>query len=274
MENQGWIADLQGSAGEFYRVALAFLPRIVVAVALIVAGWILGRLLRWLTARLIGRLSRIRTGLAVDQAVRAAGGERIATEVVSRIVFWTVFVFFAAAAGDVLGLAVAANGFSLLMRYLPSVLAAVLIVLVGLVLSNLARNAIVTFSKTTRVDGRVPGQLAWYAILFTAVVVALDQIGIDSTLLILAAGILLAAGVGSAALAVGLGARSEVGNIIAMHYLTRSYSVGHRVRIGDVDGTIVEFRMNGVVLETTQGRALVPAKEFSDRVSCLLGQAT
>jgi hypothetical protein len=50
-------------------------------------------------------------------------------------------------------------------------------------------------------------------------VVALDQLGIDSTLLILAIGIVLAAVLGSVALAVGLGARSEVSNIIAVHYL-------------------------------------------------------
>jgi small-conductance mechanosensitive channel len=274
MEGQGWVTALEGLAEEFSGAALALLPRVLVAAVILAVGWGLGRVFSWLTVRLIKRLGRLRAGKAVDQAVRTSGVERIATEVVSRLVFWTVLLFFAAASGEVLGLAVTSNGLSLLMRYLPSVLAAVLIVLVGLVLSNLARNAIVTFSASAGVEGRVPGQLTRFTIIFVAAVVALDQIGIDSTLLILAAGILLAAGAGSAALAIGLGARTEVGNIIARHYLSRSYSVGQRVRVGDVEGPILELSTNGVVLGTSQGRVLVPAKQFSERVSCLVGEGT
>lgn len=259
----------EGLTGE----TLAFLPRALVAVGLVLAGWIVGLALKWMADRLIRRLVHIRAGRAIDQAVRSAGVERIATELVGRIVFWTVLLFFAAAAGEVLGLAVASNGLTLLMRYLPSVLAAVLIVLVGLVLSALARNAIVTFSASVGVEARMPGQIVRIAIMLIAAVVALDQIGIDSTLLIVAAAILIGAGAGSAALAIGLGARTEVGNIIARHYVAQSYSVGQRVRVGEVEGQILELRTNGVVVDTAQGRVLVPGKEFSERASCLLAEA-
>lgn len=171
-----------------------------------------------------------------------------------------------------LGLAVALNGLTLLMRYLPSVLAAALIVLVGLVLSNLARNAIMTFSASAGVEAPMPGQVARIAIMLIAVVVALDQIGIDSTLLIVAAGILIGAGARSAALAIALGARTEVGNIIARHYVAQSYSVGQRVRVGEIEGQILELRTNGVVVGTSQGKVLVPGKVFSERAFCLLAE--
>jgi small-conductance mechanosensitive channel len=74
------------------------------------------------------------------------------------------------------------------------------------------------------------------------------------------------------ALAVGLGARSEVSNIIAVHYLSRAYAVGQRVRIGEADGRIVEIGLTGVALETSRGRLHVPAKEFSEQVSCLVAE--
>jgi small-conductance mechanosensitive channel len=273
MESRSWLSGLQDAAEQLYAAVLSLLPQVLLAAVLLGAGWLAGRFLRWLTVRLVDRLGRIRTGQAVDRAVRAAGVERVAKEVGGRVVFWIVFVFFAAAAGEVLGLSVASSGLGVLVRYLPSVLAATLIVMVGLVLGNVTRGAIGTFSTAAGVDGRVPGQLARYTIVFVAVVVALDQIGIESTLLILAAGIMLAALAGSAALAIGLGARTEVGNIIALHYVSRSYSIGQRVRVGDIDGLLAEFRVNGVVLDTAEGRVLVPAKEFSEQVSCLLGEA-
>lgn len=272
MDTEGGFVGLTQLATDFSRDLLAYLPQLLIALALLFAGWVVGRLARWLTVRLLARLGRFRGGKAVERAVRESGIERVASEVVPRVVFWTVFVFFAALAGEVLGLAVASNGLSLLMRYLPSVLAAVVILLTGLVLSNLARDAVVTLLTSAGVAGAIPGQFVRVAVLLLMMVVALDQIGIDSTLLILAVGIVLAAILGSVALAVGLGARTEVSNIIAVHYLSRAYSVGQRVRIGDADGRIVEIGLTGVALETAQGRLHVPARDFSERVSCLVGK--
>lgn len=274
MDGAGWSLSLQESMRTFSASFLAYLPRIVVAVGLLAAGWIAGRVLRWLLRRFVSRLFRIRGGREVEQAVRASGVERIASDIVGGVVFWVVLVFFAALAGETLGLEAATAGLTLLMQYLPSVLAAVLIALAGLVLGNLARSAVSTFATTAGIDGKVPGQLVRYGVLLLAAVVALDQIGVDSTLLILAVGISLAALLGSAALAVGLGARSEAGNIIAVHYLSKAYRVGQTVRIGDVEGRIVEFRANGVVLDTAEGRWTVPGREFSRSSSCLLGEGS
>jgi len=103
-----------------------------------------------------------------------------------------------------------------------------------------------------------------------AVVTAVDQVGIDirflTTIILLA----VAAGSGSVALAFALGARTAVGNIIACHYLRQTHQVGQIVRIGDVQGRIIEFTSSSVILEGADGRILVPAKTFSEGVSVLL----
>jgi small-conductance mechanosensitive channel len=272
MDTGSWSQSLEGLAAEFSQGLLVILPRAALAAGLLVAGWVLGRVMRWMTTRIFKRVGRIRGGRAVDQAVQASGVERMASQVVSRIVFWIVFLFFAALAGDVLGLAAASNWLGVLIGYLPSVLAAFLIVVAGLVLSNLARDALAAGFESAGMSGRIPGRIGRYTILLLAAVVALDQMGIDSTLLILAVGIVLAAILGSAALAVGLGARTEAANVIALYYLSRSYSVGQTVRIGETEGRIAELRANGVVLETADGQVLVPAKEFSERASRLVGE--
>jgi hypothetical protein len=272
MDTERVFVRLEELAANFSGDLLAYLPRVAIAIALLAAGWLVGRLAWWLTRRLLARLTRIRGGKAVERAVRESSVDRVASEIVSRIVFWTVFVFFAALAGEVLGLVVASNGLSLLMSYLPSVLAAGVILLAGLVLGNLARDAVATILGSAGIAGEVPGRFARFAVILLMTVVALDQLGIDSTLLILAIGIVLAAILGSVALAVGLGARIEVSNIIAVHYLSRAYSVGQRVRIGEADGRIVEIGLTGVALETAAGRLYVPAKEFSEQVSCLVAE--
>lgn len=274
MDTGSWVAALERAGEELSQALIDYLPRIAVAVAIVLAGWVVARILRWSTRRLTVKIGGVRAGRAVEAAVRSSGAARVASEVVGGIVFWTVLVFFVTMAAETVGLAVTTSTLAVVVReYLPSVLAAAIIVLAGMVLSRVARDTVASLFTSSGVSGRVPGELARYTVVLLCAVVALDQIGIDSTLLILAVGIVLAAVVGSAALAVGLGAREEVGNIIALHYLSRSYHVGQRVRIGDVEGRILEFRMNGVVVDSAEGRTLVPAAEFSRQASCLLGQA-
>ncbi len=272
MEFENWSSALKNMAEQLWNGFLAYLPQLALVIVLLLAGWALGRLARRLVSRLILRHARGRKGPAMEQALQESGVDRMAAEIFGRIAFWFVLIFFAALAGEVLGLAVVSRGLAVLILYLPRVLAAGLIAFAGLLMSNLARDAVMTLSSSNRFSGKVPAQLVRYAILLLTTVVALDQIGIDSTLLILATGIVLAALLGSATLAVGLGARTEVGNIIALHYLAKSYSVGQRIRIGDVEGRIVELGTTGVVLDTAQGRTTIPGKEFSTRSSCLLDE--
>lgn len=104
-------------------------------------------------------------------------------------------------------------------------------------------------------------------VLTAAVVTAVNQLGIDIAFLTAALLIALGALAVSVALAFALGARTAVSNIIACHYLQQTHRVGHVIRIGAVEGRIVEFTRGAVILEGPDGRVLVPAKEFSEGVS-------
>jgi len=67
-------------------------------------------------------------------------------------------------------------------------------------------------------------------------------------------------------LAFGLGARTAVTNIIAAHYLRQIYRVGHSVKVGDVHGKIVEITNTAVILECTDGRAVVMGRRLRDSI--------
>lgn len=271
MNQQATTGSIGAALSRLWGQVVDFLPTLLAAALTVLAGWLVARLLRWLATRLIDRLARLAPGRAVEGELRASGVERLAAEAVGRVVFWAVFLFSLAVAGEVLGLDVISSGLSGLAGYLPSVLAAVLVVIAGIVLGNLARNWIVGATARARISyGELAGQTTRGAIWLVAGVVALDQIGIESALLILTVGILVGTAVGSAALAFALGSRETVGNFIAVHYLGQSYRIGDTVRSGEFRGKIVEFTRTAVVLDTPEGRALVPASEFGGRASVLL----
>lgn len=274
MNANEWTASLREPLADLGRRGLEFLPAVLAALLLLVVGWLVARLLRSWTARSMARLNRLFAGRAVEQDLKETGADRLAPEVVGLVVFWLVFLVFLAAAGEVLGLAVVTTGLSQLAQYLPNILGAMLVLLTGFVLASLARRALIRAAASARVAyGAALGRATYVVILLVAGVIALDQLGIDSELLIVSTNIIVASVVGGTALAFALGARSTVSNILALHYLAQTYRVGQRIRLGDLEGEIAEFKKTGVVVASGDGRVLVPAQEFSERRSVLLGEA-
>ena len=159
--------------------------------------------------------------------------------------------------------------------YLPTLLAGGLIILVGLLISALARDltsAAVASAGFPHAD--LFGASVQAAILLTALVLGINQIGIDVTLLITLIAIMVAAVVGSLSLAFALGARSFVGNLIGSHYLQQHYQPGQRAKMGWVEGEILELTPVSVVLATNEGRVIVPAKIFSDETTTLVTEGS
>jgi hypothetical protein len=104
-------------------------------------------------------------------------------------------------------------------------------------------------------------------VVLTAIVIGIEQLGINvsflTTTVIVVGGILLA----GAALAFGLGARYFVANIIGAQTTRKLYSNGQLLRIGDIEGRLLEITPTTVVLDTDQGRAAIPAKLFHEQIS-------
>lgn len=263
-----WVSDLTKVALDLWRVTLAFLPRLAGALVLLLAGWITARLLRLVTFRLVRRLSHWGT---IEREVKASGVDDVAPRAVSTIIYWAVFLVFFAAAGQILGLAMVSDVLSRLVRYLPSVLSGVVVVIAGVVVGNLARHTATSAARVARLaNAPVLGEIARAAVLVVAGVIALEQFGINSTVLIVALGLAIGGGIGGVALAFGLGSRESVANLIAGRNLSRLYRPGQRIRVGDVEGRIIQLEGSSVTLDTAEGKAVVPARLFAETTSVLL----
>ena len=135
---------------------------------------------------------------------------------------------------------------SALVDVLPRLLVAGLILVVGrsvaLAAGSLAAKAVVAAS------GRVREQLALLVrtvITAAAIVIALGQVGVDTTLLQITGGALLFGLAAAAALLIGLGGRDLAGEIAAGRYLARLIAVGDRVEL-DVDGEVLAGEVVGM----------------------------
>lgn len=277
MNAQSWAQQLSESIGRVALKILEFLPNILGAIALILIGWLVAVLLRTAITKLVTsiltRLSRQR--LASTKAVQSSTQQsrtwQSTPAIVGGIVFWTVLLFFLAAAVEALGLSAVSNVVALVTAYLPQVLAGVLILLIGLWVGEFARLLISrAAARAQLVYGDVLARFAQALIILVMAIIAIDELGVDSNILASILAIVFAATFGAAALAFGLGARGAVGNIIAARYVRRAYALGDVVRIEDLEGTIIEITETAVMLDCEGGRVMVPAMHFTDSASTLV----
>ena len=271
MDYTQWLQPLSDSLNLLAQRIGQQLPNLLGAAALLLIGWGLARLLRTWSRRLISRLDWFVRSEAIENFLRRIGMQRGVSDLLSSILFWAVFLLFFTAATETLGLPVLAAWLAGISYYLPRVLVAVLIVFAGLLAGNLARDAITGAAGAAQLEyGSFLGRAVQGVILLIAIVTGVDQLGIESRFLTVTITIVIAAIIGGGALAFGLGSRTAVSNIIAAHYLRQIYRIGHTVRIGAVHGKIVEITTTAVIIENSDGRVLVPAKEFSEGVSVLI----
>jgi small-conductance mechanosensitive channel len=263
-----WISGLRDTAQKVY----AFLPALLGAGLLVLAGWLLGRLLAWLARRagraVIGRLTR---QPSLHAAIESSGAGEQVPAVIGGFVFWVVLIFFVATAMETLGLPVVTASLSRVAYYLPNVLAALVVIFAGLIVGKVVGNAVArTATGTGMAFGPAIGATVRGTVILVAAVVAIEQVGIQADLLVVMLAVIVGAGLAGAGLAFGLGARTAVSNIIASHYVSQAYRVGQTVRVAGVEGQIVQTTPTAVFIAAAEGRVLVPASRFSESASVLL----
>ena len=147
------------------------------AVVLVISGLILGLLLRDLSARLLRTWGRRLSGTMASLFVnRNADGP--ATVLVSNLVFWAVFIFAIAGATERLGFPIAGAALIAIGGFLPRVAATVLIIMLGFLIADLARNAVAGAAASARIAGASRlGRIAQFSILLVTAVVAFEEHG-------------------------------------------------------------------------------------------------
>ncbi len=269
------IEELPNTLFRWWDQLIAFSPKLLGAIVLIILGWVIARIFRAFSLRLAKIsnqiLSRFFTkGNLVDFQLSAP-----LTNLFSKVIFWGTLIFFATAATEILGLTAFSLWLTRLVTYFPQIFAGALIIVFGVLLSALGRDITLSATEATHITySKLLGKVVQGTILFTAIIIGLDQVGIEVTFIVTLLSIVVGSILGSLALALGFGTKDLVSNLISGHHLQKVYQSGQNIRFGNVEGVILELTPTSVVLSTDEGRMIVPAKYFHSDPSLLIIQET
>ncbi len=243
-----------------------FIPRLGGALLLLVVGIILA----WVVARLLRRGLRMagldstaeRYGVA-DVLERAGLGRSLShvLAVAVRISLTVVVVF---AALSLLGLQFLSRSLNEGVLFLPKVLAALALVLIGVVLAAFVRDRV--DRTATQWDLPIPiGPVAQGVVLAIFIITAAAQLTISIALLMVLVAILLAAAAAPFALAFGLGGRDVARSLSAGRYVRAAFDEGQVIRVDDIRGRVERIEPSATVLRSGTETIRVPNHVLIDR---------
>jgi len=238
-----------------YNQVIFIAPKVLATVVVLVVGYVVARLVEKAVAKLSEKIglqtAAERSGLA--QSMQHMGIARGVPAVLGTIVFWLLLCAFLMAAFNILGLEQLSAAMNKLVDYIPRILVATVLVIVGLLVASFLRGVVAT--SADRVGLSYAEHLAngcyWVLALLTFIA-AFNQLGIEFALLnnlILIAFAGLALGTG---LALGLGGRDVMAGILAGYYLRQRLSAGDEVSVAGMEGRVREVGPVATIIETPE----------------------
>jgi small-conductance mechanosensitive channel len=246
--------SILGRAGESLG---SFIPRLGGALALLVIGLLITRLIGRLLRKALEAAGLDRFGERVGAAdlLERSGLGRSLAGVLARAVRIGLGILVLFAALSQLGLQFLSQSLNQAILDLPRIFIAALLVLAGAVLAGAARQR--ADRLTYQLDLPVPlGQVAQITVFSLFIIIAAAEIGISTLVLLVLIGVLLAAGAGTFTLAFGLGSRDVARALSAGRYLRHDYRVGQEIAFGDVRGRISRIHSTSTTLEAGEGRSI------------------
>ncbi|MGD2249655.1 MAG: mechanosensitive ion channel [Candidatus Methanofastidiosia archaeon] len=242
------------------------LPRVFKFAFILVAAYIVGRIVAKVVAYLLKKLE-------LERLTKRSEAERIARrfgmsliELIELVVKWTIYLVGLQIAVEIAGLQFLNELMQGIVSYMPNLILALVIFIVGILVAEKVGN----FVQGLAEDEKVPrfwvlGNVVRYTIYLIVLIMALSQLGISTMVLIIVTASIF---VGLAVIAV-VGVKDLAPNVVAgMHLLyERTLNVGETITIGEYTGIIEDIGIVKSVIKKENGEhVVIPNSELLKNV--------
>jgi len=195
-----------------------YVPTIVGAILILVVGWLIAKLIEAVVVKV---LKAVKLDAASDKAgitnVLAQGDIKGAlSELIGAVVYWLVILVVIATVLNALNLTIAADILSKLVAYIPNILGAIFVLILGSFLATFVAAIVRTAASNAGIgNSKALAEITKIILIIFAAIMAIEQLGIGVAIMNLAISIILASVGIAIALAFGLGCKDMAAKFMA-----------------------------------------------------------
>jgi hypothetical protein len=268
--------DLWQILQELLSKFAAIIPNLLGALAIFIIGLFVSRI----TARFVRRIlvkvgaDRLAERLNEIEIVHKSKINLVPSTLLSKIIYYFLLFIFIVAATDILNLAFISTLMGDILNYVPVVISALIMLVIGLLISDFLKNIVRTACESLAIPAAgLIANIVFYFLFLNVAMIALSQARIDTgfiqdNLSIILAGIVLAFAIGY-----GFASRNIVANFLASFYNKGKVRVGDVVEISGISGEIIAMDSATITLRAEDRLVLFPMNKLTSEHVAIIKQA-
>jgi hypothetical protein len=211
-----WTFVIMESVREMLTIVGAFIPRLIGLLLILILGWLIAKLIETIIVRglKLVRLDTLAEKSGTSSFLAKGGIKYTLSELIGVLVYWIVVLIVMITALNAMQWTVAAEALNTVVNYIPNIIVALFVIVLGMFVSTLLSTVIRTASSNAGItQARTLGQITQSVVIVFAVVIAMQQLKIQTGIILNVINIVLASTGLALGLAFGLGCKDIAAKI-------------------------------------------------------------
>jgi len=254
------------SLKEMLDGAIAILPNIIGAMVILLLGWFVNKVIEFLLKRILkfARVDKLTDKINTINLFQRASVKFKVSQVILSFARWILFLVFLIIASDIMGWTVVSEEIGNLLRYLPKLFSAIALFMIGLYIADFIKKSIRGVFESFDLSGsRIISDVVFYFITVLITIAALNQTGIDTTIVTQNFSIVLGAFLLAISIGFGLGSKEIIGKLLLTYYARKNYGIGDRVKLHDMEGVVIAIDNISLTIRTgLEKKTIIPIRDI------------
>jgi len=195
-----------------------FLANILLVVIILIIGWIIAKVIKDLLTKglKILKLDQLSESIELDNILSKGGVNYSLSELIGIVCYWIVILITVVASLNAVNLTVAADLLNRIILYIPQVIAAIFMLVLGMFVATLLSNIVQTAANNAGIaESKLLSKVVQALVIIFAIAIAMEQLNIGAKIIEIIIGIMVGSIGLAIALAFGLGCKDMAAKSIA-----------------------------------------------------------
>ncbi len=242
------------------------LPNIFGAVIVFIVGWLISKLVSKSLLKIFNAFNINRYSEKLNQTDFAtkANLKLDLSRFLSKLIYFFLMLITAMAATDVLGMPIVSEMVSDLIAYLPRLLSAIALFVIGIYIAEFIKKIVQAACESLNISsGAIIANFVFYLIFLTLTVSALAQASIETDLITSNLTVILGGVVAAFAIGYGFASRDTMANFIASFYSKSKVKIGDVISLDGSTGKVIDIDNTSITLQAEGKIVVIPLKKLT-----------
>lgn len=254
---------------QVHLFAVEFGPKILLAIVILLIGWLCALLLKKIVSKLLKALGfdvlSEKTGL--KRFLERGGVQKNSSSIVGLVFYWLIIFSALIMVFNTLELEMASQLIQQIVFYIPKIIVALIFLALGIFLSQFAGKFVEKTSHLAHIPFyTVLGKASRYVIIGLAIMVALEYLGVATTIIIQYAVVIFGVVPLIVSLIFLIGGREILSGILAGRFLMKEYQKGDIIEFDSISGQIQSIDLVTTKIRVSEGEVIIPNSELAKKI--------